>query len=95
VSWYTLLDEQDLADHEAAADPHVVYQLDVEKGQPNGYAALNASGRVSHGLFAPDDVIVDDANRGLVLKDGGGQYWRVTVDSGGLLVTTNLGPVPP
>lgn len=32
--------------HVAAADPHTQYQKESEKGQPNGYASLDASGQV-------------------------------------------------
>jgi hypothetical protein len=39
------------------------------------------------------DVIVDDAARGLILKDAAGtpHYWRVTVSAAGALVITDLG----
>lgn len=44
-----------------------------------------------------DDVIVDDAASGLVLKDTQGtpHYWRVTVDNSGTLVVTDLGTTKP
>jgi hypothetical protein len=35
-----------LAAHEAAADPHAAYQKESEKGAVNGYAALDAGGKV-------------------------------------------------
>lgn len=34
--------------HEAALDPHNLYQLRAEKGAANGYAGLNASARLVH-----------------------------------------------
>lgn len=39
------------------------------------------------------DLVIDSSGEGVVLKDGGepGQYWRITVDSSGTLVITNLG----
>lgn len=33
--------------HEAAADPHAVYQLESQKGSANGYAALDAGSKVA------------------------------------------------
>jgi hypothetical protein len=43
------------------------------------------------------DVIVDDATKGLVLKDTQGtpHYWRVTIDNTGTLVITDLGTTKP
>lgn len=35
-----------LAAHEGAADPHAGYQLEAEKGQANGYASLDGTGKV-------------------------------------------------
>jgi len=35
--------------HEAAADPHTQYQKESEKGQPNGYAGLDAAGVIPDG----------------------------------------------
>lgn len=35
-----------LAGHVAAANPHTVYQLGSEKGQPDGYAELGSGGLV-------------------------------------------------
>lgn len=41
------------------------------------------------------DVIIDLASSGLVLKDTNGHYWRVSVDTLGALVTTDLGTSKP
>jgi hypothetical protein len=43
------------------------------------------------------DLIVDLATRGLVLKDtqGSPHYWRVTVNTSGVLVVTDLGTSKP
>lgn len=39
------------------------------------------------------DVFITDNTKGVVLKDGGNppSYWRVTVNSTGTLVVTNIG----
>lgn len=49
------------------------------------------------GIDASDDVIVDTAAKGLVLKDTQGtpHYWRVTVDNAGALVISDLGTTKP
>lgn len=36
----------DLTAHEGAGDPHTVYQLESEKGEPLGYVGLNALGQI-------------------------------------------------
>ena len=95
MSWFSLLDEQDLQAHENASDPHIVYQRESERGQPNGYAGLDPSARVQNGVFATDDLIVADSSKGLVLRDAAGDYWRVSVSPSGSLATTNLGSSPP
>ncbi len=41
------------------------------------------------------DVIIDLSTKGLVLKDSNGHYWRVTVNTSGSLVTTDLGTDKP
>jgi hypothetical protein len=42
------------------------------------------------------DTVHTDSTKGLVLKDAGTppHYWRVTIDSTGTLVQTDLGRVP-
>lgn len=69
----------------------------ANKNAINGYAGLNASSRITKGVDTTDDVIVDDASNGLVLKDTQGtpHYWRLTVDNTGTLVTTDLGTTKP
>jgi hypothetical protein len=83
--------------HEAAGDPHTGYQKESEKDAASGYAGLNASSRTTKGVDTTDDVIVDDATNGLVLKDTQGtpHYWRVTVDNTGTLVITDVGTTKP
>jgi hypothetical protein len=60
------------------------------------YTALSGT-RTNKGVDTTDDVIVDDATNGLVLKDTQGtpHYWRVTVNNTGTLVITDLGTTKP
>lgn len=60
-------------------------------------AAQVTSGRISAGVDTTDDVIIDLATKGLVLKDNAGtpHYWRVTVNTAGTLVVTDLGTTKP
>jgi len=53
--------------------------------------------RSSRGVDTVDDVIVDDATNGLVLKDTQAtpHYWRITVNNVGVLVITDLGTTKP
>jgi len=78
-----------------------INELDTEKealankDAVNGYAGLNASSRVTKGAdIANDDVIIDNAAKGVVLKDSGGTYWRITINPDGTLSTTSLGAKP-
>ena len=83
--------------HVAAADPHTQYQKESEKDVASGYAGLNAASRTTKGVLTTDDLIVNDAVKGLVLKDTQGtpHYWRVTVSTLGVLSTADLGTSPP
>lgn len=67
------------------------------KDSASGYAGLNSASRIVKGVDTTDDVIVDDATNGLVLKDTQGtpHYWRVTVDNTGTLVISDLGTTKP
>lgn len=58
---------------------------------------LNSDRRSTTGVDTTDDLIVDLATKGLVLKDTAGtpHYWRVTVSTLGALVTTDLGTSKP
>lgn len=69
----------------------------TNKNSNSGYAGLNSVGRITKGADTTDDVIIDTATKGLVLKDTQGtpHYWRVTVDNTGNLVTTDLGTTKP
>ena len=51
--------------------------------------------RWGSGVDTTDDVIIDNASAGLVLKDTDGVYWRFQVNTSGALVTTNLGSTKP
>lgn len=86
-----------LAAHVAAADPHTVYQKESEKDSANGYAGLNAASRVTKGSITTDDVIINLATKGLVLKDTQGtpHYWRITISNVGALVITDIGTTAP
>ena len=86
-----------LANHVAAADPHTGYQKESERNAVSGYAGLNAASRITKGVDTTDDIIVDLATKGLVLKDTQGtpHYWRVTVSTTGVLTTTDLGTTKP
>ena len=68
-----------------------------QKDAANGYAGLNASSRTTKGVDTTDDVIIDLATKGLVLKDTAGtpHYWRVSVSTLGVLTATDLGTTKP
>jgi hypothetical protein len=53
--------------------------------------------RSSRGVDTTDDVVIDDATNGIVLKDTQGtpHYWRITVSNIGALVVTDLGTTKP
>lgn len=72
-------------------------ELSEHKDAASGYAGLNASSRITKGVDTTDDLIVDLATKGLVLKDTQGtpHYWRVTVSTIGVLTTADLGTTKP
>jgi len=72
-------------------------QSTSQKDSPNGYAGLNASSRVTKGIDTQNDLIIDLATKGLVLKDTQAtpHYWRVTISTTGVLTTTDLGTTKP
>ncbi len=72
-------------------------QLKSEKDAASGYAGLNAVSRITKGVETTDDLIIDLATKGLVLKDTQGtpHYWRVTISNAGAIVTADLGTVKP
>lgn len=81
----------------AVGDPHTQYQQETEKDAVSGYAGLNAVSRITKGADTTDDLIVDLATKGLVLKDtqAPAHYWRVTVTNLGALLVSDLGIVKP
>lgn len=88
----------DIDDHNSAADPHTGYQKESEKDAVSGYAGLNASSRVTKGTDTQDDVIIDLAAKGLVIKDAQAtpHYWRIGIDhTGPTLTMTDLGTSKP
>jgi hypothetical protein len=56
------------------------YQLLSEKDAASGYAGLDAASRVTKGAVTTDDIIIDLATKGVVLKDNQAtpHYWRLT-----------------
>lgn len=61
-------------------------------------AGVSTDANVTLGkLTASNDLIVDDATKGLVLKDTQGtpHYWRITVTTLGVLTVTDLGTTIP
>jgi peptidoglycan hydrolase-like protein with peptidoglycan-binding domain len=72
-------------------------ELTANKNAANGYAGLNSVSRITKGVDTTDDVIIDLATKGLVLKDtqGSPHYWRLSVSTLGVLVTTDLGTTKP
>lgn len=87
----------EVTNHVAASDPHTQYQKETEKNAVSGYAGLDAASRITKGADTTDDIIIDLATKGLVLKDTQGtpHYWRLTVSTLGVLTTTDLGTGKP
>lgn len=69
----------------------------TRKNAASGYAGLNASSRVTKGADTTDDLIVDMATKGLVLKDSQAtpHYWRVTANGAGNVDITDIGTTKP
>ena len=82
--------------HTSATLPATI-QYTGEKDAASGYAGLNSSSRTTKGVDTTDDLIVDLASKGLVLKDTQGtpHYWRVTITTLGALTTADLGTTKP
>jgi hypothetical protein len=56
----------------------------------------NVPNRIDNGwLVTSGSIISDTPADGVVLKDTAGHYWRVTVSTGGVLTTTDLGTTRP
>ena len=78
---------------EAAAS----YQAISAEDAASGYAGLNSVSRITKGADTTDDLIIDLATKGLVLKDtqGSPHYWRVGVTTLGVLTTADAGTTKP
>ena len=63
----------------------------------NPVNAIMTGTRLNKGVDTTDDIIIDLATKGLVLKDTQGtpHYWRVTVSNAGALVISDLGTSKP
>jgi hypothetical protein len=57
--------------------------------------ADTGSSRNRNGSDTTDDIIIDNADAGLVLKSPDGDYWRIQVTNLGALTITNLGATKP
>lgn len=66
-----------------------------DKNASNGVASLNASNRITVGVDSADDIILNTNDKGIVLKDAVGTYWRVSVSTLGVLTLANLGTTKP
>lgn len=70
-------------------------------GQSDGDLLLLSTNQVKLSatdyIEADNDIVMTSTSKGLVLKDNAGtpHYWRVTINSAGTLVTTDLGTSPP
>jgi hypothetical protein len=70
-------------------------ELTTHKDAASGYAGLDANSRTTKGVKTTDDLIVDNAVKGLVLKSPNGHYWRFTISNAGIAATTDLGTTSP
>ena len=59
--------------------------------------ADGGAARISKGIDTTDDVIIDLATKGLVLKDTQAtpHYWRLSVSVLGVLISTDIGTTKP
>ena len=62
--------------------------IDLTRGGGN-------SNRWGSGVDTTSDIIIDSTTSGLVLKDTAGHYWRVKINTSGVLTTTDLGTTKP
>lgn len=73
----------------------VKYQSYDQRNTAGGYAGLNKVSRTVRGADTVDDLIVDDAAHGLILKSPNGHYWRLSVSNVGVVLATDLGTTKP
>jgi hypothetical protein len=97
ISDFTSAADARVAVHVALADPHIQYQKETDLNAASGYAGLNSVSRTTKGVDATDDLIIDLATKGLVLKDTAGtpHYWRLSVSTLGVITATDLGTTKP
>lgn len=79
----------------AAACGSLGAEQTANKNAANGYAGLNASGRITKGSDITDYHVFDSSTRGIVLKSPDAHYWLVQVTDAGALTTTDLGTSKP
>lgn len=94
LSWSVITGKPTTISGYGITDP---LEYTTHKDSASGYAGLNGVSRVTKGTITTDDLIVDNAPKGLVLKDTQAtpHYWRVTVSTLGALVITDLGTTAP
>lgn len=94
VSWSLITGTPTSLSGYGIADP---VELTTHKNNALGYAGLNSSSRITKGVDSTDDLILDLATKGLVLKDTQAtpHYWRITISNLGILQTTDLGTTKP
>lgn len=94
ISWSLLTGKPTTIAGFGITDP---IEYTTNKDAASGYAGLSTQTRIIKGVKTTDDLIVDNAAKGLVLKDTQGtpHYWRVTVSNVGALVITDLGTTAP
>lgn len=70
-------------------------QSTTQKNQPNGYAGLDATSRVTKGMVTSDYIISDSAAAGFVMKSPNGHYWVSTISNFGTVTWTDVGTTSP
>lgn len=66
----------------------------IEDARKFAQKLISPRNRVTTGLDAADDIVIDLTSKGLVLKDSNGVYWRVTINTAGALISTALAGKP-
>jgi hypothetical protein len=81
----------DLAAHVAAADPHTGYQRESEKGEQNGYAALDANTRVPTAQHSTEVLLrtLADAKGDLLVAGATDSVSRLVVGTDGQVLTAD------
>lgn len=69
-------------------------QSSNQKNAANGYAGLSSVSRTTKGVDTTDHIVIDSSASGVVLKDSSGVYWKLSIVSGALTVTS-LGTTKP